>query len=94
VKRELKQIAVIRDCGVVGLLRIYIHNHMYYVAGAAAEDEKWADRVGATWLSLANHIQNIHNHDHPLCAMRNHPHIPDDDQNIEWLVPGEVITIL
>ena len=67
---------------------------MYYVAGAAAEDEKWADRVGATWLSLANHIQNIHNHDHPLCAMRNHPDIPDDDQNIEWLVPGEVITIL
>jgi len=93
VKIELNKITAKRDCGVVGLWRKSTLNHMYCVAGAAA-DESRIDRVEAMWISLANHIHNIHKHDNPLYAMCNHPPIPDDDLSKEWLVPSEFKKVL
>ena len=62
---------------------------MYFVAGAAIQDEHRADRVEAMWLSLANHIQDVHEHPNQLYVMCDHGHINDYDRDKEWLVPGE-----
>lgn len=70
---------------MAGLWRKSIVNHVYYVAATAEGDP---DLLAAMWVSVANHIRNIHEHDSELYEMCGHPPLDDDDRTKEWLIPG------
>lgn len=78
-------------CEVVGLWRKSIVNHVYYVAATSEGDE---DLVEAMWMSLPNHMQDIHEHENPLYPMCGHPHLRDEERNKEWLVPGKITCMI
>ncbi len=74
-----------KGCDAVGLWRKSIVNHVYYVAATGQGDE---DLLEAMWLSVANHVRDVHEHPTPLYPMCDHPHLIGQDREKEWLVPG------
>lgn len=71
-----------RGCGLVNLWLRSIVNHLYWCAGSSGGD---GELCLQKWLSLVNHIQNVHeghSSKYPKC---NHGPLP----NKEWFVPGK-----
>ena len=65
-----------------------IINHLYYVAAEAGDDDQRRERGEAMWISISNHIQDIHEHEHELFQMCDHPHLPEDGRKRKWLKAG------
>lgn len=86
--KKIDTLARKRDCEDAGLWKKSIVNHMYYVGAEAPIDDERADTIEAIWLSVVNHIQDIHEHDNELYPMCGHPHLRDEDRNRQWLVAG------
>jgi len=61
---------------------------MYWAAASSITGEETV----AKWVSVVNHVQNIHQHDDwqfPVCL-----HGPTDDHEKKWLRPSEFIYIM
>ena len=78
-----------RDCEEVGAWKKSIINHMYFVGAEAPVDDDREKSAEAMWLSVVNHIQDIHEHQSDLYPMCGHAHLKDDERNKQWLVPGK-----
>lgn len=88
VSRKLESLAHQNGCQVVGEWIHSIVNHMYWAAASSITGEETV----AKWVSVVNHVQNIHQHDDwqfPVCL-----HGPTDDHEKKWLRPSEFIYIM
>ena len=90
VGKHVDAIAKQKGCEVAGLWKKSIVNHVYYVAATANGDEELLE---AMWTSLANHIQDMHEHDSDCYPMCDHPHLIGKEREKEWLVPGECFKV-
>ncbi len=70
---------------VIGMWRKSIVHHVYYVAATARTEE---DLVEAMWVSIANRMIDVHEHDNELYPMCDHPHLIGVDRQKERLQPG------
>jgi solute carrier family 8 (sodium/calcium exchanger) len=65
-----------------------ISNHMYWSASSTPDGNP--DVILAKWLSLSNHIQNVHeghdNENFPRCA---HDDIEESGRKKKWLKPSK-----
>ncbi|ESO96097.1 hypothetical protein LOTGIDRAFT_116126 [Lottia gigantea] len=72
----------------VNLWKKSIVNHMYFVAATAPKENR-RDHLKDRWLSLDNHLRDIHENDLDLNPMCDHGHLLYD-RNKEWFVRGTV----
>ena len=90
VRKKLEKISKRKDCEIIAEWMKSIINHLYWCA-LSTEDGNSA-MIEAKWLSIINHIHNIH-HGHndlfPKCA---HEHIYR--RNKKWLKPRKYYIIL
>jgi len=66
-----------------------ISNHLYWSAASSSSEQE----IVAKWVSVVNHVQNIHEHEDwrfPACL---HEPIDDGDQK-DWLIPSWLISLL
>lgn len=84
--KQIDAISKKSGCDVAGLWRKSIVNHVYYVAATCDGDP---DLIAAMWTSLANHVQNIHEHDDDAYPKCDHAPLVEEDRNKEWLRPGK-----
>ncbi|XP_069110215.1 uncharacterized protein, partial [Argopecten irradians] len=87
LKKKLCSLAKEKDCGEVTDWIKSLTNHLYWCAASTPPGE--GNIMWAKWVSLENHIQNIH-HGHgnlfPDCA---HPDMdPEVRRRKKWLKPG------
>ncbi|XP_046568635.1 uncharacterized protein LOC124277026 [Haliotis rubra] len=82
----MEALAKEKDCSIVGRWVRSICNHLY--GAAASTPDGNGDVIRDKWLSVVNHMQNIH-HGHgkhfPNCL---HPDLGQDDQKRKWLKSG------
>ena len=55
-----------------------ISNHLYWCAASSAA---CAEQVKAKWLSLLNHVTNVHDHDNEVFPMCEHGDLDQDDED-------------
>jgi len=85
VTRKLEALANERECEDV---RGWIHsisNHLYWSAATSSTGEE----VVAKWVSVANHVQNVHTHDEYLFPACLHG-LTSDGQQKKWLEPSSL----
>lgn len=70
----------------VGSWRKSVVNHLYWSASTSASGEE----VVAKWVSVANHMQNVHMHKNPLFPRYLHQPLVDE-QARQWLKPSKCI---
>ena len=72
-------------------MRSWVHsiiNHLYWSAATSQN----GDEMVAKWVSVVNHIQDIHIHDDQLFPACQHDPI-DDSQHKNWLEAGIIACI-
>jgi solute carrier family 8 (sodium/calcium exchanger) len=75
-----------KECELVGRWSKSIINHMYWCAMSTSDGD--GDIMKAKWISIANHIHNIHTHSgvFPKCA---HPILRQaSGRRKKWLKKG------
>ena len=80
--KKLQALAKQKECRLVGEWEKSIINHLYWCVASSPTSQK--DLIKAKWLSLVNHIHNIHtSHDDmfPTCA---HGPIEETDLKKKW----------
>ncbi|XP_071843613.1 uncharacterized protein [Apostichopus japonicus] len=85
VTKKLHQLAIKKTCSEVSARSKSISNHLYWVAASSQDPE---EVILAKWLSVANHIMNIHTHDsvhYPKCQ---HGDLPTTGKRKKWLKPS------
>jgi solute carrier family 8 (sodium/calcium exchanger) len=83
LSKKLDSLSKEKFCGDVRDWHRSIVNHMYFVAATSNSP----DETVAKWKSVANHVQNVHEHSSwqfPRCT---HPEYTDDNQK-NWLKPS------
>ena len=79
LSKKLEALGKERDCAAVRDWSKSIVNHLYWSAASSTT----GDEAVAKWLSVANHVQNVHEHDNwqfPACQ--------HGDLNKKWLRPS------
>ena len=66
-----------------------IINHMYYVAATAPTDNR-IEHLRQMWLSIDNHIHDVHEHESDIFPKCDHVNL-NYDREKEWLVRGTII---
>ena len=82
VSKKIEALAKEKECSEVRLWAKSIVNHLYWTAATSRSGEESV----AKWTSVANHIQNVHTHEHPLYQTCSHAPLQSKDRH--WLKPG------
>nr|XP_055038016.1 uncharacterized protein LOC129425947 isoform X2 [Misgurnus anguillicaudatus] len=83
LSKKLEVIAKDKDCQVVKKWQRSIRNHVYWTAASS----KTAEERVAKWLSMVNHIQDVHVHDTPAFPRCEHAtHVSKDPT--KWFQPA------
>ena len=69
-----------------------IINHVYYVAATAPAEDR-TSYLKDMWLSIDNHIHDVHEHESELYPFCDHVHLVYDREK-EWLVRGMPLSII
>lgn len=97
--KKLDAISKKKDCEDVGLWKKSILNHLYYVAASAHERKEELgvpdveEVIEAMWVSVANHVMDIHEHDNPLYLMCEHPPLVAEEREKQWLHPRKLQSV-
>ncbi|XP_060588191.1 uncharacterized protein LOC132743656 [Ruditapes philippinarum] len=81
-KKKLTALSKQKDCEIIGKWIKSISNHVYWAAASTPDGDR--ETILAKWLSLSNHIQNIHNGHGPRFPSCLH----GDLESRQWLKPG------
>ena len=65
-----------------------IVNHLYYSAATVPAGE--TELLEAMWVSVADHIEDMHIHDGPYEMCDHGPLVNEEDRDKDWLEPGSV----
>ena len=63
-----------------------ICNHLYWVAASTSSNNR--ELMMEKWLSVANHVQNIHSHDGDLFPHCEHGELEGRERRKKWLKAG------
>lgn len=85
---KIDRVAKKKGCLDVRLWKKSILNHLYFVATTATNGDK--ERMEGMWKSVANHVQDIHEHDNDTYVMCDHAHLMGEDRNKQWLPKGNL----
>ena len=82
-QKKVDTLAKAKECDIVGVWKKSMTNHLYWstVSTPCGEEEM----ILAKWLSLANHVQNIHSGHSDLFPTCAHPQIYSHKK--KWLQP-------
>ncbi|XP_057694194.1 uncharacterized protein LOC130917124 [Corythoichthys intestinalis] len=83
LSKKLDALAKKKDCEIVKKWLPSIKNHLYWTVSSSTTG---AEKI-AKWTSLMNHIQDVHEHDHPFYPKCLHPVKVSKDRN-KWFKPG------
>ncbi|XP_067290036.1 uncharacterized protein [Pseudorasbora parva] len=82
VAKKIDQLAKTRTCREVGAWKKSIVNHLYWCGASSSAGRE----IVAKWKSVANHVQNIHEHDGEFPNCLHQPLV--GDQARQWLKPS------
>jgi len=85
VSKKIEALAKKKGCSILGNWKQSISNHLYWCAASSGGDGK---EVEAKWLSITNHVVNVHeghSSKFPQCA-----HGPLEEER-QWLKRGTLI---
>lgn len=85
VSKKIEVLAKKKGCSILGSWKQSISNHLYWCAASSGGDGK---EVEAKWLSITNHVVNVHeghSSTFPPCA-----HGPLEEER-QWLKKGTFI---
>lgn len=83
LSKKLAKISKQKECKVLQKWLRVIKNHMYWTAATSTTGP---ERV-AKWMSILNHVQDIHTHQDPVFPKCLHPHRKTRDRS-KWLKAG------
>lgn len=86
-RKKAQALASKRDCSAIGEWLPSISNHMYWCASSSGGSSSYGDLVAAKWLSVCNHMQNIHSGHGELFPECQHETLSDR----KWLQPRETV---
>ena len=90
--KKIDEVGKKKDCQQVKLWKKSIINHLYYVAVSTPREEE--ELREAKWVSLINHIHNIHQHDNDLYPSCEHEDLQGADREKEWIELGSKASVL
>ncbi|XP_039675650.1 uncharacterized protein LOC120570981 isoform X8 [Perca fluviatilis] len=85
LSKKLEKVAQNKDCGVLKKWLRSIKSHVYW---SATSSTSGPEKV-AKWMSIVNHIQNVHLHENPLFPKCQHPDRVSRDPS-KWFQPGSM----
>ena len=85
VYKKIVAAAKKKNCGILNLWAHSISNHMYW---CAASSDGNGEHVTAKWLSISNHVTNIHNHHSDIFPRCEHSQLEDR----KWLTKGKWVS--
>lgn len=89
LRRKLETVAKEKDCELVGEWMKSVINHLYWSAVSTPSGD--GDVIKVKWLSVDNHIHNIHvghGEAFPRCE---HPPLPRRGRSIKWFKPRKFV---
>ena len=88
MKKKLGAVAKTTDCHPVSQWIKSISNHVYWCAASTEPGPDRGEVVLAKWQSVANHVQNVHEHAQPTFPRCQHGDLPEDLTRYNWLKSG------
>ncbi|XP_063731390.1 uncharacterized protein LOC134859038 [Eleginops maclovinus] len=85
LSKKLDKLAQNKDCGLLKKWLRRIKNHVYW---SAMSSTLGPEKV-AKWVSLVNHLQNVHVHEDPFFPRCLHPVTVSRDTS-KWFQPGSI----
>ena len=91
LKKKLFSLSKEKDCGeLTGWIKSLV-NHLYWTAASSAGEN---DSVKfSKWLSVLNHIRNVHSGHSDLFTTCQHGDLEGKERKKRWLKPGEAFWI-
>ena len=86
LKKKMLKLAQEKDCGQLLMWMKSICNHLYWVAVSTPDGH--GEMMLETWLSLTNHLHNVHQHPGSLFPQCQHAPLPEGERQKKWLKPG------
>lgn len=86
LKKKLVSLAKEKQCEDLQPWVKSICNHLYWVAASTPSNN--GELMMEKWLSVANHVQNIHNHDGDLFSYCEHGELEGRERRKKWLKAG------
>ncbi|XP_078142320.1 uncharacterized protein LOC139930535 [Centroberyx gerrardi] len=83
VSKQVDKVAKEKDCEIIQRWHPSLKNHLYWTASSS---KTGPERV-AKWMSVINHVQDIHTHEDPLFPKCQHPDRISRDRS-KWIKPG------
>ena len=86
LKKRLTALSKEKQCEELQPWIKSICNHLYWVAASTPNGN--GQMMTEKWLSLGNHIQNLHVHDGALFPSCEHPPLEGIERKKKWFKPG------
>ncbi|KAK7502896.1 hypothetical protein BaRGS_00005845 [Batillaria attramentaria] len=91
LKKKMLRLSNEKECGLLSSWIRSICNHLYWVAVSTPDGD--GDLMESKWLSLTNHIHDVHEHPSHLFPQCQHPHLPEGGRQKKWLTPGTKLSV-
>ena len=82
VRKKIEALAKQKDCKIVGERQKSILNHQYWCVASSPSGD--SDLVQAKWLSIENHIHNVHRGHSKAFPKCTHPSLRASERNKKW----------
>ena len=82
LRKKLEAAAKVKDCVIIGHWQRSIINHFYWCVASTSTGE--GELIKAKWLSLENHVHNVHEHNSMVFKKCAHGRLRGQDKNKEW----------
>ena len=79
VRKKIEALAKQKDCKIVGEWQKSILNHLYWCVASSPNGD--SELVQAKWLSLENHIHNVHRGHSKKFPKCTHPRLQASERN-------------
>lgn len=89
VSKRVEKLARKKSCVAARAWSRSVSNHMNWVAASTPDGN--GEMMLAKWLSVANHIQNVHDHDSQLFPNCLHGPLDESERKKKWLKPSKFV---
>ena len=86
-RRKLENLAKEKECEVAGEWMKSLVNHLYWCAMSTPSGN--ADEIKETWLSVSNHIHNVHDGHGEVFPSCEHGHLTGLERKKKWFKPSK-----
>ena len=82
LRKKLEAAAKVKDCDIIGHWQRSIINHLYWCVASTPSGD--GELIKAKWLSLDNHVHNVHKHKSKNFSKCAHGRLRRRDKNKKW----------